>query len=303
MTSLLDDIISLAIDGKQPLPDILRKCLLLGHELKNDPLKTWANQELSGYKSKEDVPEYRHVQAIAKGHFFGAYGHELRNYPIPPAVLKEKDRHWAREVHLVEGVSGYEEILKASEKATITFPWPGDMVLHYQQKLIDGYGLVSAWLTVSKNAIVEVLDTVRNRTLNMALQIKDELGGSYADLDKLDSAEAEKVQNIIVQNIYGGTNYVSLGDMSVEAPTHIETVINVGDRPKLDELLNAAGLKPADVKKLTKAIEADGGTKPGSKVGNWIKENASKVITGGVKIGAKVGAEILAAWLKQYYGL
>jgi hypothetical protein len=42
---LLDGIISLAGDGKQPLPDILRKCLRLGHELKNDRLKTWAAQE------------------------------------------------------------------------------------------------------------------------------------------------------------------------------------------------------------------------------------------------------------------
>lgn len=303
MTSLLDDIINLAIDGKQPLPDILRKCLLLAHELKNDQLKTWANQELNGYKSKGGIPEYRHVQAIAKGHFLGDFGRELKNYLIPPAALEENDRHWAYEVFLPQGVSAYAEILKASDETTITFPWPGDMVLYYQQKLIDGYGLASAWLTVSKNVIVEVLDTVLNRTLNMALQIKDELGSSFVDLHKLDSTEAEKVQNIIVQNIYGGTNYLSLGDMSVEAPTHIETVINVGDRRKLDELLNAAGLEPADLKKLTKAIGADGGKKPGSKVGNWIKENASKVITGGVTIGAKIGAEILTAWLKQYYGL
>ena len=33
MFALLDDIINLALDSKQPLPDILRKCLLLGHEL------------------------------------------------------------------------------------------------------------------------------------------------------------------------------------------------------------------------------------------------------------------------------
>jgi hypothetical protein len=62
---LLDDIINLAIDGKQPLPDILRKCLLLGHELKNERLKVWANQELNDYESKEDIPDYRHMQGIA----------------------------------------------------------------------------------------------------------------------------------------------------------------------------------------------------------------------------------------------
>ncbi len=43
MSALLDDIINLAIEGKQPLPDILRKCLLLGYELKNERLKQWAD--------------------------------------------------------------------------------------------------------------------------------------------------------------------------------------------------------------------------------------------------------------------
>jgi hypothetical protein len=34
-----------------------------------------------------------------------------------------------------------------------------------------------------------------------------------------------------------------------------------------------------------------------------VKDNAPRVVMGGVKIGAKIGAELLSAWLKQYYGL
>jgi hypothetical protein len=76
-----------------------------------------------------------------------------------------------------------------------------------------------------------------------------------------------------------------------------------GDRQKLDEILSQAGLSKADVQNLTEAIKSDGEKKPGSKVGAWVKDNASKVVTGGVKIGAQIGVEILSAWLKQYYGL
>src|SRR5438067_1878625 len=65
MSSLLDDIINLAIDGKQPLPDILRRCLLLGHDLKNERLRAWANQELNGYDSTNGLPDYRVVLAGA----------------------------------------------------------------------------------------------------------------------------------------------------------------------------------------------------------------------------------------------
>ena len=45
------------------------------------------------------------------------------------------------------------------------------------------------------------------RTLKMALEIKDELGTSYADLRQIKSKEAAtKIQNIIFQNTGGSTN-------------------------------------------------------------------------------------------------
>jgi hypothetical protein len=86
MSALLDDIINAAIDGKQPLPDILRKCLLLGHELKNDRLKEWANQELNGYTSAKDVPDYRIVPALAKGDFVGPFHAQYRHHLMIPSV-------------------------------------------------------------------------------------------------------------------------------------------------------------------------------------------------------------------------
>jgi hypothetical protein len=138
--------------------------------------------------------------------------------------------------------------------------------------------------------------------LNMALQIKDELGTSYSDLRRIEPSNDAKIQSIVFQNTGGNTN-VAFGQASVNASTNMEIVINIGDKQKLDQVLSAAGFEQADLERLTDAIQADGGKKPGSKVGTWIKENASKVVTGGAKIGARVGAEILTAWLKQYYGL
>jgi AbiTii len=303
MSFLLDDIINLAIDGKQPLPDILRKCLLLGHELKNERLKKWANQELNGYDSAKDLPDYRLVLAGAKGHFMGPFGQQLNHYPLPSALLEDIHRDFARKIHLTQGVSAYEGMIHSPESTMLTYPWPTDMVLYYQQKFLPDYALVSAWQDVPKSRIVELLDTVRNRTLNMALEIKDELGTSYTDLRHIKSEQAAtNIQNIIFQNTGGSTN-VAFGGSSIDASTNTEIIINVGDKQKLDEILSKAGLSNTDVQSLTEAIKADGENRPGSKVGAWVKDNASKVVTGGVKIGAKIGAELLSAWLKQYYGL
>ncbi|QQN61382.1 hypothetical protein JIR23_17095 [Bradyrhizobium diazoefficiens] len=42
----MDGIIKAAIDDGTSLPSLLRRCLLLAHELRNDKLKAWAESEL-----------------------------------------------------------------------------------------------------------------------------------------------------------------------------------------------------------------------------------------------------------------
>jgi hypothetical protein len=305
MSALLDEIINAAVDGKEALPDILRKCLLLGHELKNQRLKDWANQELNGYASAKDVPDYRIVPALARGNFFGAFHAQLHKHIIPSVVLEEKHRVFAQEVHLAQSVSAYQDMLKRSTEThgTIVFHWDPNMVGYYQSKLIPDFVCHAAWQEIAASTLAEVLDTIRNRTLNMALQIKDELGTSYTELRKIDSREKEaSIQNIIFQNTGGSTN-VAFGQGSVDASGQVQVAINQGDRRALDEILTKAGLDKSDLKSLTEAIQEDGEKKPGMKVGEWIKSNAGKVLSGGVKVGVSIGQQLLTEWLKQHYGI
>lgn len=196
MSALLDDIINLAIDGNQPLPDILRKCLLLGHELKNQQLKDWANQELNGYRSGKDAPEYRIIPALARGNFVGPFHAQYNRHLIPSVVLEEKHREFAQRVYLLQSVSAYADVLKERDAKSsggfLTMNWDPNMVGYYQDKLIQDFICHSAWQEIPVSAVAEMLDTIRNRTLNMALQIKDELGTSYADLRRIEPQEARE---------------------------------------------------------------------------------------------------------------
>jgi len=307
MSALLDDIITLAIDGSQPLPNILRKCLLLGHELKNDQLKAWANQELNGYKSGRDVPEYRIIPALAKGNFIGPLHAQYNRHLIPSAVLEKKHREFAERVYLAQSVSAYADVVKVKNADTsshlLIFNWDPNMVVYYQDKLMEG-GFIchAAWQEIPVSAITEMLDTIRNRTLNMALQIKDELGTSYNNLRKIESSASEtKIQSIIFQNT-GGNTTVAFGQATVDASGQGQNVIAVGDREALNAVLGKAGLAKPELEALTSAMETDG-KQPGGKVGEWVRENASKVLSGGVKVGTKIGTEILTAWIRQHYGL
>ena len=81
-----------------------------------------------------------------------------------------------------------------------------------------------------------------------------------------------------------------------------QTVIAVGDREELNAVLRQAGLDNRDLDSLTEAIRIDG-EKPGNEVGEWVKDKGAKVLSGDIKVGTKIGSEILTAWIKQHYGL
>lgn len=302
MSALLDDIINLAIDGKQPLPDILRKCLLLGHELKNERLKQWANQELNGYGEDQELPEYRIVHGRAKGNFIGPGHMQYNNYFIPPAALEEIHRHWAMTLPLAQSVSAYSDLIKNATTGSLVFPWPGNLLLYYQGRLMQpGFICHSAWQEIPVSVLVEMLDTVRNRTMNMALQIKDELGTSYAELRRIEPQEAKRVDSIVIHTTGGNTN-VAFGRGTVDAAGQGQTIIAVGDWSALANVLSAAGLGKEDVDGLRVAIATEK-DKPGSNVNRWVKEKASKVLAGGIKVGTDIGQQILTAWIKAHYGI
>jgi AbiTii-like protein len=300
---LLDEIIDIAVDDKQPLPVLLRKCLVLAQKLRNDRLKAWANQELNGYGSTKNLPEYRIFNAYALGDFSGAFGSSAKNMPIPPSLLREEHRDWATTVYLTQAVGTLQDIASNTDDRAVRFGWPADLVALYQDTIQteNGMVLVAAKQVLSTSTIAGLLDNVRNITLNMALEIQSEVGNTQ-DLTKITPDEAAKVEKTITNNIYGGTTIIAGGQSRVNANIS-QTTISIGHRDQLDEALKKAGLSDGDLTELTEAEKADGGKKLGPRVMDWVKKNASKAVIGGVKLGAEVTKEVLVAYLKQYSGV
>ena len=81
----------MAADGKQPLANALRKCLVLAFDLKNETLKQWTEKELNGFGKDDEVPDYRKVMLHSKGNFSGPGGMRLTNRPLPLTILETKD--------------------------------------------------------------------------------------------------------------------------------------------------------------------------------------------------------------------
>jgi hypothetical protein len=302
---LLDEIIDLATTDREPVSVLLRKCLILGHRLKNERLIAWANQELKGYDSIDGLPTYRIYSTNAKGHLSGPFGSSVTNLQIPSLLLDEKHQHFATTVYLREPISSYEEMMRSDSEVFRCY-WPADLVLLYQKRIRTESGccLAQAWQDIGKNTLAQVFDAVRNRTLSLALEIRASIHGSDEALDNVSGQTAAAIDHSVTTNIYGGVNVIASGHSNVTSTVNQGSqTISVGNEEQLRDVMRHASLSEESLGALSQAIKQDGGDRIGAKVHSWVKENAPKAIIGGVKVGAQAAQAVLTAYLMQYFGL
>lgn len=297
----LDEIVDLAASEEPRLVTILRKCLVVAARLKNDSLREWATAELNGYPDHLAMPDYRITGITAKGFFVGPFGAQINDQPLPSGVLKEEHRWWATTAYLKESVSAYEAMVVGDkENGSAAMYWPADLVVHYQSKFFEGYALNRAWQEIPIGAIVAVVDTVRTRLLQFAIELQGEVGA-----DEVTVPSPEFVERSVQTIIYGGTNVV--GSVAGSVQLIGQQLVVQGDLRSLTGALKMIGVERDRIEELTKAIEADrneganGGF--GSRVAGWLQQAGSYVGKEGVKAGLEVAQKAATRAVLAYFGL
>ena len=104
---LLDEIIDAAVDEKVSIGTLLRKCLVLEQQVKNEKFRAWLDRELDGYDRMEELPPYRVFKCVNKGLFIGV-AMKVDDQPISVHVMEEKDRKLIEKVYLHQPAASYE---------------------------------------------------------------------------------------------------------------------------------------------------------------------------------------------------
>ncbi|MFZ1005873.1 MAG: hypothetical protein WAN65_03490 [Candidatus Sulfotelmatobacter sp.] len=212
---LLNDIITLATDDTKSLSSLLRKCLVLAHEIKNERLKNWANQELNGYAPSDQLPDYRIIPADSKEPVAGPFGSGSSHWPLPSISVKGHHRQREEEVCLMEAVSAYETLIKdaeAIEGESPRFETPTEIFTYYRRKHAPnqrGMVLVGAAQEIPKSALIGVLENVQTRTLNIAIEIKGELGERDEALARVTPDKSASIEQKVIKLIHGGINAIA----------------------------------------------------------------------------------------------
>ncbi|MGM4958112.1 hypothetical protein [Bradyrhizobium sp. 604_D8_N2_3] len=196
--SLVDEIIELASSDKEPIGNVLRKCLILESQYSNEAFRSWLDKEMDGYDDdEEDLPSYRAFRAISYGHFIGIAGRSLSSQPLSLHILEKDDYERMKICALTQPASAYEGRKDASSDAQ--FPWNPALTVKYQNRFFKDSDLVlnRAWQIIPGSVIVGLLETVRNRILRFALDMKKSIAneGSLA-------ISTEQVTTMVQKNIF-----------------------------------------------------------------------------------------------------
>lgn len=298
LRELRDDI----VDSNKKLSNVLRKAKILASILKNENLKKWVDSELNGYTSAKDVPDYRRGITQSYGYFVGIGGSVLKNAPIPTINLPKSIQKLAGEITFVEGVRGLESLLE-SDLPSFMYQWPADIIPLIQDKIYRGCNCISAWRAVGRGHIEQILDTVRNRLLNVVLELQEK----YPDIGDSEAAIAnipqDQVSSVVNTYIYGSHNIVASGQ-NIDQTVMQEIIEN--DLDSLLSYMKKTGVSDEDIIELKEDIETDGArTEPhkfGPKVVIWIGKMVKKILEGTWKVAISTAPSLLTKALSKYYG-
>lgn len=256
---MLNDVIQGA-SGDTAVAMLLRQVKILSARTEAGALAAWVSHELDGYSGETELPEYRGpFWVLPLGHFVGGFGSEARNVQIPPSTFPEEGRDGPLfRASFSEPIAELEEWTR---REYTTFSWSPDAVRLYNHMTSTGevarvvqpdMVLVEVHYTVPSSTFLGVLDAVRNKVLDLALELERVAplaGQPDAPLNQLAPAAA------VIENHFHGASNVAIGSPGVS-----QVVLNVpsaGDVDALIRYLGGAGVAPAQLQELVDAVAAD----------------------------------------------
>lgn len=247
---MIDKIIEELSDNNKSIINPLLKAKIIGKRVDNQILVNWVDKELNGYNVHEDLPEYRIVSAISRCTIQQGYNYE-DNTPVPISFIhNETLRSIFTDFHLIQSVGTLESLEKDPTGDRLGKPFPVDFsafITKEMRKSGANFLIQNIEIFTHKSSITQTLNGIRNKFLDIMLELEKELNG--IDLAKLKVEEKEEIskQITIIMKQY---NIKNSGDGSA---------INLGENSQLNvangENITQQNLQKEEEVKIQELIE------------------------------------------------
>jgi hypothetical protein len=305
---LINDIINELINIDKSISSPLLKTKVLASRLQNEILLDWVSNELKGYDTSGELPDYRKYS----GNITGTYIIGQMKYsdqPIPTVGLKRELAEKLRSMDFYQSISSIETLKGENKSGILEHTFPAELtglIEENWRKMGNPYlQLVNCKKTISCNAVVEILAFVRNTLLDFMLKIDSEFG-DITEIEELKTKKEEiaTIMNHTIINNTGNNNIVNTGE---KAKIKSNITISKGSKKELAQHLQDIGLTHDDTTELMEIIDAEEPNVKnntfGQKVNSWTQKMLGKALDGSWNIGIGTAGNLLAEAIKNYYGI
>jgi len=209
--SLLRDIQNAAIDSSVNLACLLRQCKILASRLGNTEFKNWVEYELNGYPNTDLLPSYRQFKVTSKGNFVGSFNRMIKNadilmYRIPSELRIPLESH-----KMISPIAELESLVRNSDGSLAQVPWSSTIAVHLCNDMYDDMQCLQAWKIIPITKIEGILDTIRTKVLNFALEIESENPDVGEANVNSNPVSQEKIQTVFNTYITGNVQNIATG--------------------------------------------------------------------------------------------
>jgi hypothetical protein len=215
MATIVEQLQKDALDPAVSVSTLLRRVKVIAAKLKLPKVEVWVDSELNGYDGEDEVPDYRTMHGLPKAFnpFRGWIPIQMEGDPEMAEVLATRKLH--------QKVSELEHLV--SKEGRLMLPFSA----HHVDMLnrASNFSAPQMGLQISHASVVGIIDAVRNRVLDWALQL--ERNGIIGTDVGFSSDEETKAKQPQVQLHIGSIgNFV--GNLGVANTTGDVTVSAIG---------------------------------------------------------------------------
>jgi hypothetical protein len=241
LVTLLDQIIDAATDSSASVPDLLRKVQVVARRVGTPEVEAWVRHELQGYPDDVELPTYRVVMAMPVGRFTGPLGRShLEQLTLMAPGL---EHYWTAPMRAP--VQTLVSLASDAGDDNIGYAWSHLDVEKYEKSgvfTIDMMGLFSVQSRVSRDALTGVVDNIKSKAMELALDLQAEYPDAGEQGGPTVAAEPQLGQ--IVYNFTTTNNITGGHGTNVAVGSNIKqrSKVRVGDDDDLRQGAEELGL-------------------------------------------------------------
>jgi len=139
---LINDIINELIDTEKSISSPLLKTKVLASRLQNEVLLNWVSNELKGYDTAGDLPDYRKYSGIITGTYIN--GHmQYNDQPVPTVGLKRELEKMLRSINFYQSISSLETLKGENKSGKLEQTFPAELTLFFILALVVTFKFIA----------------------------------------------------------------------------------------------------------------------------------------------------------------